>query len=138
MRGVGTCKASRKGFPKDELVVDKKSDRGTYVRLVDKRLGMVATRWKDSRILQVVSTFMKKGIHDVTRRTGANLINVTCPNDIIMYQKNMGGVDRGDQHRVMGAGFANVSHFKKWYKKAFLGVYDFGLLNLHVIYDGDL
>ncbi len=41
----------------------------------------------------------------------------------------MGGVDRGDQHRVMGAGFANVSHFKKWYKKAFLGVCDFGLLN---------
>ena len=41
----------------------------------------------------------------------------------------MGGVDRGDQHRVMGAGFANVSHFKKWYKKAFLGVCDFALLN---------
>ena len=40
----------------------------------------------------------------------------------------MGGVDRGDQHRVMGAGFANVVHFKKWYKKAFLGIADFSML----------
>ena len=41
----------------------------------------------------------------------------------------MGGVDHGDQqHRVIGAGFANVTLFKKWYKKAFLGIYDFSLL----------
>ena len=129
VRGVGTCRAGRKGFPKNELTLDDKSDRGTFVRLVDKRLGMVATRWKDSKTLQVVSTVMKKGIDEVQRRTGSKLINVKCPNDIIMYQKNMGGVDRGDQHRVMGAGFANVSHFKKWYKKAFLGICDFALLN---------
>ena len=65
----------------------------------------------------------------IHRRTGSVLINVTCPNNVIMYQQNMGGVDRGDQHRLMGAGFANVSHFKKWYKKAFLGICDFSLLN---------
>ena len=114
VRGVGTCRAGRKGFPKTELALDDKSDRGSFVRLVDKRLGMVATRWKDSKMLQVFSTVMKKGVDDVQRRTGSKLINVKCPNDIIMYQKNIGGVDRGDQHRVMGAGFANVSHFKKW------------------------
>ena len=56
-------------------------------------------------------------------------MNVTYPNDVILYQKNMGGVYRSKQHRVMGAGFANVSHFKNWYNKAFPGVYDFALLN---------
>ena len=40
----------------------------------------------------------------------------------------MGGVDCGDQHRVVGAGFANVAYFKKWCKKAFLGFADFCLL----------
>ena len=60
---------------------------------------------------------MKKGIGEVTRRTGPNLITVTRPNDITMYQQNMDGADRGDQHRVMGAGFPNVAHFKKWYKR---------------------
>ena len=40
----------------------------------------------------------------------------------------MGGGDRGDQHQVIGAGFANVAHFKKWFKKAFFGIADFCLL----------
>ncbi len=44
----------------------------------------------------------------------------------------MDGVDRGDQHRVMGTGFANVSHFKKWYKEVSLGVTDFNFLNAFV------
>ena len=128
IRGVGTCKANRKGFPTKELALSDASDRGSFVRLVDKRLGMVATRWKDSRILQTVSTVMKSGIDEVARRIGSEVIKVSCPNDIIQYQKNMGGVDRGDQHRVMGAGFANVAHFKKWYKKAFMGIADFSFL----------
>ena len=40
----------------------------------------------------------------------------------------MGGVDPGDQHRVVGTGFENVVHFKKWYKKVFLAIADFSLL----------
>ena len=97
--------------------------------MVDARLGLVVTRWKDSKILQTLSTTMKSGIETVTRRVGANIVNVKCPADIVQYQQNMGGVDQGDQHRVMGAGFANVAHFKKWYKKAFMGIADFCLLN---------
>ena len=71
---------------------------------------------------------MKHGIQKVKRRNGANLIEVDCPNDIVLYQQNMGGVDRGDQHRIVGAGFSNVAHFKKWYKKAFMEVADFSVL----------
>ena len=104
------------------------ADRVSYVWLVDKRLGMVITRWKDSRILQTVSTIMKPGIKTITRRVGSDLIDVTCPSDIVEYQNYMDGVDRGDQHRVMGAGFANVAHFKKWYKKVFMEIADFNFL----------
>ena len=43
----------------------------------------------------------------------------------------MDGVDMGDQHRVMGAGFANVAHFKKWYKKVFMGLSDFSFLQAY-------
>ena len=93
-----------------------------------KRLRMVITRWKDSKILKIVSTVMKSGVGEVQRRSGRDIITVKCPNDVIEYQNNMDGVDRGDQHRMMGAGFANVAHFKKWYKKAFMGIADFSLL----------
>ena len=72
---------------------------------------------------------MKKGETTVQRRTGQHKVDVTVPNDIRLYQMEMDGVDRGDQHRVMGAGFANVSHFKKWYKKVSLGIADFNFLN---------
>ena len=64
------------------------------MRLVDKRLGMVITRWKDSKNLQTVSTVMKSGAEIVKRRNGATLLDVQCPSDIVLYQKNMGGVDQ--------------------------------------------
>ena len=135
VRAVGTCKANRKGFASDALVLDKKAPRGSYVRLADDRLGMVITRWRDSKTLQTVSTVMVPGHQTVNRRIGRNIIEVTCPNDIVMYQKSMDGVDRGDQHRVMGAGFSNVAHFKKWYKKSLLGLADFSLLNAFVAWN---
>ena len=135
VRGVGTCKANRKGFESNSLIVTNNSPRGTFARMVDDRLGMVITRWKDSRVLQVVSTIMKKGVGTVQRRVGREKTDVRCPNDIIEYQKHMGGVDRGDQHRVVGAGFANVAHFKKWYKKAFLGICDFSLLQAFTVWN---
>ena len=135
IRGCGTCRANRKAFDSDRLKLNSSCERGIFKRLVDKRLGMVITRWKDSKVLQVISTTMKKGIGMVQRRVGRDKIDVRCPNDIIQYQKYMGGVDRGDQHRVMGAGFANVAHFKKWYKKAFLGICDFSLLQAFTVWN---
>ena len=92
-------------------MVDKSCDRGTYIRKVNARLRMVITKWKDSRILQIINTIMKEGVGEVTRRTGATILDVQCANDVIMYQQNMDDVDRGGQHRVVGAGFAYVAHF---------------------------
>ena len=128
VRGGGTCKSNRIGFDSNKLPLANSAERGSFIRVVDKRLGMVITRWKDSKILQTISTTKKHGIGEVERQSGQEIIKVKCPNDVIQYQKGMGGVDRGDQHRTVGAGFANVAHFKKWYKKAFLGIADFSLL----------
>ena len=122
LRGVGTCKDNRKGFASNNLPLHNKEQRGSFVRLVDRRLGIVITRWKDSQIVQTVSTIMTKGLTLVQRRTGPKVIDVIVPKEIEQYQIYMGGVDRGDQHRVMEAGFLNVVHFKKWYIKAFLGI----------------
>ena len=51
------------------------------------------------------------------------------------YQKGMGGVDRGDQHRETGAGFCRKAHFKKWYKKSFFAICDFMLLNSFIAWN---
>jgi hypothetical protein len=44
-------------------------------------------------------------------------------------------VDKGDQYRARGGGFANKAHFKKWYKKILLGLFDIMLLNAFVCYN---
>ncbi|CAB9496595.1 unknown protein [Seminavis robusta] len=47
----------------------------------------------------------------------------------------MFGVDKGDQIRVHGGGFANKAHFKKWYKKIYLGILDCYLLNAYIAWN---
>lgn len=44
----------------------------------------------------------------------------------------MYGVDKHDQLRAVGGGFAKKSHFKKWYKKTLLGIFDMMLVNAYI------
>ena len=91
IRAVRTCKANCTGFESEALQLPKNAERGHHKRLVDKRLGMVITRWRDSKNLQTVSIVMKSGSSNVEQRNGSKIIQVECPNDIILYQQNMGG-----------------------------------------------
>ena len=56
---------------------------------------------------------MKKRDSEVKRRTGQDVNIMPCSNDNIEYQENMSSVDSGDQHMMMGAGFANIAHDKQ-------------------------
>ena len=76
LRAVGTCRANRIGFAIDQLPLDRSCARGSFSRKVDPRLGMVMTRWKDSKILQIISTVMTPGIGEVNRRQGASVTKV--------------------------------------------------------------
>ena len=81
-------------------------------------------------IVQVVSNTITKGVGQVTTRKGRDSITLKKPKENITYQQHMDSADGGDQQRVMGATFANVAHFKKCYKKKFLGIYDSSFLHL--------
>ena len=78
IRGAGAYKTNRKGFDSDELKLDKNSERGSFVRLCYRRLAMIITRWKDSMILRILSTVLKKGASNIQRRVGEK-IDVSCP-----------------------------------------------------------
>ena len=80
--------------------------------LVDKRLGMVAAKLKDYKILQNISTVIKNCHTEEKRRVGSEVKKVTCPLNIAKYHRHIGGIDRGDQHQVMGASFNNVAYFR--------------------------
>eukprot|EP00957_Ditylum_brightwellii_P081415 6192458-Ditylum_brightwellii.AAC.1 len=71
------------------------ADRGAYMCLVDDRVRMLITQRKDSKVLQAVSNVMQSGATTVTSHLDQEFFAVTCPNDIVLYQQYMSGVDRG-------------------------------------------
>eukprot|EP00957_Ditylum_brightwellii_P207757 15354409-Ditylum_brightwellii.AAC.1 len=58
---VATCRANRKRFPSNDLELNKNAQHREYACKVDPCFGMVGMRWKDSRVLQTISTVMVKG-----------------------------------------------------------------------------
>ena len=68
----------------------------------------------------------------MSRRRGWDVKQVICTEDSNEYNQNMDGVDRGNQLREHGSGLYNKAHFKQWYKRGHLVLYDFGLLNSHI------
>ena len=68
------------------IFMDKNNvERGLFVRLINKRLGMVITRWKYSRVLQTVSTIIKPGVNTIGRWAGFEISELRYPSDIIEY-----------------------------------------------------
>ena len=47
----------------------------------------------------------------------------------------MFGVDKHDQLRAIGGGFAKKSQFNKWYKKTLLGIFDMMLVNAFIAWN---
>eukprot|EP00957_Ditylum_brightwellii_P035738 2709570-Ditylum_brightwellii.AAC.1 len=42
----------------------------------------------------------------VTKCLSQEVIDISCPNNIVLYQQYMEGVDKGIQYSVIGAGFS--------------------------------
>ena len=58
---------------------------------------MVAIGWLDNKPVHFVSTADTTEIVTVSRRSGANLIEVSAPVVVANYNKYMGGVDCHDR-----------------------------------------
>jgi hypothetical protein len=115
--------------------MEKQVQRGTYEIAICHEYNLIAIQWKDSRIVNHLSSYLNLGVGQVRRRTGNQQISVPCPKAIIHYQENMGGVDRGDQMRAHFGGFASQGHFKKWYKKTLMAVLDCMLHNARLLWN---
>lgn len=131
---TGTVRSNRKGWNKDLMNLKKNKDtpRGKYIMLADDVNRLLAVQWIDSRVVNFVTTLNNTGVGKVTRQVGSNKLVIPCPNAAIKYQETMFGVDKGDQFRVHGGGFAQKAHFKKWYKKVHLAILDIMLMNAFV------
>jgi len=138
-----TCRKKRKGWNGTLLNMAKKEEatkaeaskglvggpRNEAKFAHDKQNGIVACQWRDSKVVNCVSSIPDTSIGQVKRQRGAVASFCECPNMLIKHQQTMFGVDKGDQMRLHGGGFARKAHFKKWCKRAFMAALDMMLLN---------
>jgi len=126
---TATNRSNRVGWDKQLMTLAKKDGKGTYLLTADKINRVLATQWVDSKVVNVISTLNYSSVGKVFRRVGAIRKEVDCPDVVRKYQQTMFGVDKGDQIRMHGGGFARKAHFQKWHKRAFFAIVDCMLLN---------
>ena len=127
---TGTVRVNRVGWNKVLMDLKKtKTNRGTMKLGHDEVNGILIGQWVDSKVVNFVSSYENVGTGQLQRQVGQTKKDFRCPQALIRYQDNMGGIDRGDQMRSQMGGFATHGHFKKWYKKTALGIMDIMLLN---------
>ena len=127
---VGTCRVNRKGWPKDILkMTETNSEKGDFIITYDDINQVSCMQWRDSKIVNLVSTLNDSSHSTCQRWEGNRIVQLSVPSDYNQYSSKMFGVDKGDQARVHFGGFANRSHFHKWYIKVYMAILDCALLN---------
>ena len=94
----GTTRIDRRGFP-DTLKNIALEDRGQQESC--QRGNLTATVWKDKKLVKMLSTMSNPLTTSSVERKqkDGSKITVPCPDAVVVYNKYMGGVDKGDQLR---------------------------------------
>ncbi|XP_070817945.1 piggyBac transposable element-derived protein 3-like [Chaetodon trifascialis] len=138
-RYTGTVRDNRIGKPplKSIKEMEKKAvPRGTcsYVTSDD---GILALRWKDNKIVTLLSTDMgvepTSSVHRYCSETKQKE-EVSCPAVIKSYNSNMGGIDKSDMLVHL---YHSPMKSKRWYMRLFVYAIDVSLTNAWVIYKRD-
>ena len=62
---VWKCRTNIIDSDSEDLKFDNEVEKGSFIQLVENKLGIVIYVWKDSKVLQKVSTVMKSGCKEV-------------------------------------------------------------------------
>lgn len=94
--------------------------------------GVSACAWMDRKVVMAMfSNAQPSATSSVLRRQKDHTrIPVTCPESILLYNKYMGGVDRGDQLRGY---YSCRTKSRKFYKYVFYFLYDVAVTNAYIL-----
>ena len=76
----------------------EKSQGGTSVVAIETSSNISAVRWKDNKVVNVLSTFAGKEPQKKVKRKEKKRVDVLQPNVVNIYNRFMGRVDRMDQN----------------------------------------
>lgn len=138
----GTVQVTAREFPADLKVLAKKGKKKAEAEMGLRKRGdsiarqrgaLTATAWLDNKVVNVLSTICETHDTQSTKRKAKNgtRIEVPCPNDVLSYCKNMGGVDRNDQLRHY---YRVRLKSRKNYKYIFWFLFDLAITNAYIIY----
>ena len=126
---VGTYMINRKNTPK---FVNTKMNRGEYQFQCCNNKGIIATKWRDTKEVLVMSNCHTDEMGKVKRtQKNGERMEVECPAAIDFYNKFMGGVDLADQ-KVSTYDLNRKSG--KWWRKVFYKLLMTAVVNSWIIY----
>jgi hypothetical protein len=96
--------------------LNKNDGWGKYKFAADNNNKILCCQWVDSKVVNCVSSILSYKIKEIKRQVGSDKKTFTCPMILTRYQQNVIGVDKSNQMRAAGGGFAAKAHHKKWYK----------------------
>ena len=125
----GTVRENRKGYPKGMLNSDLKQ-QGQSVSA--QKGEMVATRWRDKRIICFLSTIdngtEKTSVLRKSREGNGRLVD--APIVVKQYNEHMNGVDRHDQVRTE---YSTYRKSIKWWQYIFWFLFDVSIANGYIL-----
>lgn len=131
--GCGTIRQTRKHFPKNKLIEDKKLAMGQSDFAVCDEISIV--KWKDRGTKSVTVCSNMHNAADTgqvlrTNKTGEREV-VACPRSIVDYNKFMGGVDRFDQRLET---YSVSWKSRRWWIKLLYYFIDASIVNSYILY----
>ena len=119
----GTIRKNRGQFPDSFITAKLALGSSLFIR----NGNILAVHWKDKRDVFVLSSFHGNSIENIQRYSG----DITKPNIICEYNKNMGGVDKCDQYLSY---YALTRKSMKWWKKVFFRLFEMCIVNAMCIF----
>lgn len=132
--GTGTIMNNR---IKASFVADNKLKRGESQELCCQNDELVAVKWRDSKCVTLLSNISGKFPEKKVKRwckQEKKEIEVPCPNIVVNYNRNMGGVDICDQQMEC---YRTWIKTRKWTLKVSLHFLDLAVVNSWMEYRAD-
>ncbi|ETP03815.1 hypothetical protein F441_19293 [Phytophthora nicotianae CJ01A1] len=136
---VGTIQTNRRGYYKDTQYKQAKRPktmaRGVY-RIAQSKTepNLIAVSWMDNRPVHFIATGRSTRPTTLSRRAGAEVIDVPALHLVKDYQDGVGGADIHHQLRLQRYSIQGAMKRKKYYHTIFLGFVDMALINTYIIY----
>ncbi|KAK6175036.1 hypothetical protein SNE40_013577 [Patella caerulea] len=133
MHAVGTTMINRKFFP-DELKETKRHKKTMNRGYSDFRVSdnIVAMAWKDREPISFLSTFSDptKTEKINRRKKDGTLLEINCPELVVLYNKYMGGTDKNDQLTRLNR---SRRHYR-WPRRLMMNFIFWSVYNAYIFY----